>query len=40
MFNGRDLVEPGLMLVSRWRPDTKPGPDADQTWAYRGIAPV
>ena len=40
MFNGRDLVEPGLVLVSRWRPDAEPGPDADQAWTYCGVAPV
>jgi hypothetical protein len=38
MFNGRDLVEPGLVLVSRWRPDAEPGPDADQAWTYCGVA--
>ena len=40
MFNGRELVDPGLVLVSRWRPDTEPGPDADQAWTYCGIARV
>ena len=40
MFNGRDLLEPGLVLVSRWRPDAEPGPDADQAWTYCGVAPV
>ena len=40
MFNGRDLVEPGLVLVSRWRPDGEPGPEADQAWTYCGVAPV
>jgi SAM-dependent methyltransferase len=38
LFNGRDLVEPGLVLVSRWRPDTEPGPDAGQAWTYCGVA--
>jgi len=38
MFSGRDLVEPGLVLVSRWRPDAEPGPDADQAWTYCGVA--
>jgi hypothetical protein len=40
MFNGRELVDPGLVLVSRWRPDGEPGPDADQAWTYCGVAPV
>jgi hypothetical protein len=40
MFHGRDLVKPGLVLVSRWRPDAEPGPDADQAWTYCGVAPV
>jgi hypothetical protein len=40
MFNGRPIVAPGLVLVSRWRPDTEPGPDADQAWTYCGVAPV
>ena len=41
MFNGRELVEPGLVLVSRWRPEGRdPGPDADRAWAYGGAAAV
>jgi SAM-dependent methyltransferase len=40
MFNGRDPVEPGLVLVPHWRPDAEPGPDADQAWTYCGVAPV
>jgi SAM-dependent methyltransferase len=39
MFNGRELIDPGLVLVSYWRPDGgDPGPDADQAWAYGGVA--
>jgi SAM-dependent methyltransferase len=38
MFNGRDLVEPGLVLVPHWR--AEPGPDADQAWTYCGVALV
>jgi SAM-dependent methyltransferase len=39
MFNGRELVEPGLVLVSYWRPDTgDPGPNANRAWAYCGVA--
>jgi len=40
MFNGRTPVDPGLVLVSAWRPDSEPGPDADQAWSYCGVAPV
>jgi S-adenosyl methyltransferase len=40
MFNGLPLVEPGLTLVTRWRPDVDPGPNADRAWAYGGIASV
>lgn len=40
-FNGRDLVDPGLVLVSRWRPD---GGDAvlnaDRAWVYGGVAAI
>jgi len=38
LFNGCDLVEPGLVLVSYWRPDGPPGHNADRAWAYGGIA--
>src|SRR5271170_891933 len=32
MFNRRELVDPGLVLVSYWRPDGgDPGPNADRT---------
>jgi hypothetical protein len=41
MFNGCGLVEPGLVLVSYWRPDGgEPGPNADRAWAYGGVAAV
>jgi SAM-dependent methyltransferase len=40
LFNGRTPIDPGLVLVSAWRPDRKPGPDADQAWTYCGVAPV
>jgi hypothetical protein len=41
MFNGRELVDPGLVLVSYWRPDGgDPGPNADRAWAYGGVAAV
>jgi hypothetical protein len=41
MFNGRELVDPGLVLVSHWRPEGgDPGPNADRAWAYGGVAAV
>jgi hypothetical protein len=40
LFNGRTPVDPGLVLVSQWRPDREPGPDAHQAWTYCGVAPV
>ncbi len=41
MFNGRELVDPGLVLVCYWRPDDgDPGPNADRAWAYGGVAAV
>ena len=41
MFNGHELVEPGLVLVSYWRPEGgDPGPGADRAWAYGGVATV
>jgi hypothetical protein len=39
LFNGRELIDPGLVLVSYWRPDGgDPGPNADRAWAYGGVA--
>jgi hypothetical protein len=41
MFNARELIDPGLVLVSYWRPEGgNPGPNADRAWAYGGIAAV
>jgi hypothetical protein len=41
MFNGRELLDPGLVLVSRWRPEGGvPGPNADRAWSYGGIATI
>ena len=39
LFGGHDLIEPGLVQVSYWRPD-RGGPDlnADLVFAYGGIA--
>lgn len=39
MFNGWGLVDPGVVLASYWRPDADhPDHNADQTWAYCGVA--
>jgi hypothetical protein len=41
MFGGRELLDPGLVLVSHWRPEggvTDPG--ADRAWTYCGVARV
>jgi len=41
MFSGRELVDPGLALVSRWRPEGGvPAPGADRAWTYCGVARV
>jgi hypothetical protein len=39
LFNGRDLIEPGLVQVSYWRPeDGRPDANADLVYAYGGVA--
>ena len=39
MFNGWELVDPGVVLASYWRPDAgQPDPNADRVWAYCGVA--
>lgn len=41
MFNGRSLIDPGLVLVSYWRPEEGvPAVNADRVWAYGGVAPT
>jgi SAM-dependent methyltransferase len=41
MFNGRELIDPGLVLVSRWRPNhDTPSLNADRAWSYGGVARV
>jgi len=38
MFNGRELVDPGLVLISYWRPDGgQPDYNADRVWGYCGV---
>jgi O-methyltransferase involved in polyketide biosynthesis len=39
MFNGRELLDPGLVPVSYWRPDGGASDhNADRAWSYCGIA--
>jgi SAM-dependent methyltransferase len=39
MFNGRELVEPGLVQISYWRPEGgQPDANADRVWGYSGVA--
>jgi SAM-dependent methyltransferase len=41
MFNGLNLLEPGLVLVSYWRPEGgQPGLNADRAWSYGAVAQV
>ncbi len=39
MFNGAEMVDPGVVLISHWRPDGgRPDYNADQVWGYSGVA--
>ena len=38
MFNGRELLDPGLVLVSYWRPDGAPDRNANRVMALGGVA--
>ncbi len=41
MFNGRELLEPGVTQISCWRPDGGvPELRADRAWGYAGVARV
>jgi len=41
LFSGRELLDPGFVLVSYWRPEGgEPGPNADRAWSYGGVAKV
>jgi SAM-dependent methyltransferase len=41
MFNGLELLDPGLVLVSYWRPEGgQPSPNADRAWSYGAVARV
>jgi SAM-dependent methyltransferase len=39
MFNGKELVDPGLVQISYWRPDGgQPDHNADRVWGYCAVA--
>lgn len=39
LFNGHELVDPGLVLVPYWRSGAAgPGGNADKVWVYGGVA--
>jgi SAM-dependent methyltransferase len=39
MFNGCDLLDPGVAQISRWRPDAAdPDPAPERVWGYAGVA--
>lgn len=41
MFNGRELVDPGVVQISRWRPEGGTPPEnAERVWGYAGVARV
>jgi SAM-dependent methyltransferase len=41
MFNGAELIDPGVVIFSYWRPDiSQPDFNADQVWGYGGVARV
>ncbi len=41
MFNGQELVDPGLVLIAYWRPDGgTPEYNADRVWGYCGVARI
>jgi SAM-dependent methyltransferase len=41
MFNGTELVDPGIVLISYWRPDNgHVDHNADRVWGYCGVARV
>ena len=41
MFNGTELVDPGVVIISYWRPDSgQLDYNADRVWGYCGVARV
>jgi len=37
LFDGFELIEPGLVQVSRWRPDDQRAAAKGEVWAYGGV---
>jgi hypothetical protein len=37
-LDGLELLEPGVVLLPRWRPDGEVPEDADSVWMYAGVA--
>jgi len=37
LFDVLDVVEPGVVLLPRWRPDGEVPADADKIWLYGGV---
>jgi len=41
LFNGKELVDPGVVLLSYWRPEGgQPEHNADRVWGYGGVARI
>jgi S-adenosyl methyltransferase len=41
MFNGLELVDPGVAVISYWRPEGgQPEHNADRVWGYCGVARI
>lgn len=41
LFNGKELVDPGVVLLSYWRPEGgQPERNADRVWGYGGVARI
>ena len=41
LFNGKELVDPGVVLLSYWRPEGgQPEHNADRVWGYGGVAQI
>lgn len=36
-FDGFDLIEPGVVFLSQWRPSREPSPQSGTRWAYAGV---
>jgi hypothetical protein len=41
MFNGRELLEPGVVRISRWHPtDGRLEHNANRVWGFAGVARI